>query len=303
MIQAHATYYNNEQLLPLKRTSDQFRVNYGSSLCTSTVFNLNHRFNSYLNTYLREIKNYLEESELKHLDETGFRIHGKTRWLHSMSNKEATYYNPSDKRGDIPLEVKNMVVHDNYGSYKKLQEVEHVLCNVHHMRELKALRDIEGELWAGNLYILLEVLRLKKIQSDSNITKDYLLKLAKLYDKILQRGFLYHESKEELPRGKKGRKRRRRGHNLLIRLDKNKESILRFMYKENVPFSNNQAERDIRMMKLKQKISGGFRTTEGSKLFSRAKTIFSTLSKQGINILEGIKKIQNSELNIGLSPP
>ena len=90
---------------------------------------------------------------------------------------------------------------------------------------------------------------------------------------------------------------------MLRRLRKNKSSILRFISEEKVPFSNNQAERDIRMMKLKQKISGGFRTLEGREEFSRIKSIFSTLSKLGINILEGIKKIQNSELDLGLIPP
>ena len=84
---------------------------------------------------------------------------------------------------------------------------------------------------------------------------------------------------------------------------KNKEKVLRFIYEEGVPFSNNQAERDIRMMKLKQKISGGFRTMDGGEQFSRIKTLFSTLSKQGINILEGIKKIQTSELELGLASP
>ena len=171
------------------------------------------------------------------------------------------------------------------------------------MRELKGLKEIEEEVWAGNLYVLFNILRKRKNQGISSIPSSYIEKMQKLYDKILEKGFTYHESKEELPRGKSGRKRHRRGHNLLRRLRKNKNSILRFIYEEKVPFSNNQAERDIRMMKLKQKISGGFRTLVGGEEFSRIKSIFSTLSKQGINILGGIKKIQNSELELGLIPP
>ncbi len=303
LIQALSSYLNNEQLLPLKRTSDQFRQNYASSLCAATVFNLNKKLNSLLEPYLSEIKEYLEKSEIKHLDETGFRMSGKTSWLHSMSNKKATHYKSSEKRGDIPLGVENTVVHDNYGSYNKLKDVDHALCNIHHMRELKALKEIEKEEWAGSLYKLFDVLRKRKNDGISNISDGYIKRVKKFYDKILEKGFTYHESKEELPRGKSGRKRRRRGHNLLRRLRKNKSSILRFISEEKVPFSNNQAERDIRMMKLKQKISGGFRTLEGGEEFSRIKSIFSTLSKLGINILEGIKKIQNSELDLGLIPP
>ncbi len=303
LIQALSSYLNNEQLLPLKRTSEQFRQNYSSSLCSSTVFNLNKKFNCLLDPYLSEIIEYLEKSEIKHLDETGFRISGKTSWLHSMSDKKATYYKSSEKRGDIPLGVLNTVVHDNYGSYNKLKGVDHSLCNIHHLRELKALKEIEKEEWADSLYKVFEVLRKRKNKGISNISSSYIERVENLYDKILEKGFRYHESKEELPKGTSGRKRRRRGHNLLRRLRKNKISILRFMQEEKVPFSNNQAERDIRMMKLKQKISGGFRTSEGGEEFSRIKSIFSTLSKLGINILEGIKKIQNSELDLGLIPP
>ena len=113
LTQALSSYLNNEQLLPLKRTSDQFRQNYASSLCAATVFNLNKKLNSLLEPYLSEIKEYLEKSEIKHLDETGFRMSGKTSWLHSMSNKKATHYKSSEKRGDIPLGVENTVVHDN----------------------------------------------------------------------------------------------------------------------------------------------------------------------------------------------
>ena len=298
-----SSYLNNEQLLPLKRTSDQFRQNYESSLCAATVFNLNKKLNSLLDPYLSEIKKYLEKSEIKHLDETGFRMSGKTSWLHSMSDKKATYYKSSEKRGDIPLGVENTVVHDNYASYNKLKDVNHALCNIHHMRELKALKEIEKEEWAGSFYILFDVLRKRKNNGISNISDGYIKRMKKYYDKILEKGLVYHESKEELPRGKSGKKRRRRGHNLLRRLRKNKSSILRFISEEKVPFSNNQAERDIRMMKLKQKISGGFRTLEGGEEFSRIKSIFSTLSKLDINILEGIKKIQNSELKLGLIPP
>ena len=139
------------------------------------------------------------------------------------------------------------------------------MCNIHHMRELKALKEIEKEECAGSLYKLFDVLRKRKNDGISNISEGYIERMKKFYDKILEKGFTYHESKEELPRGKSGRKWRRRGHNLLRRLRKNKSSILRFISEEKVPFSNNQGERDIGMMKLKQKISGGFRTLEGGE--------------------------------------
>ena len=303
IIQALSAYLNNEQLLPQKRTSDYLKDNYNSSFCTSTVFNINNKFNKEITSYIIEIEEYLKNCPIKHLDETGFRMSGETAWLHSLSNNQATFYRSSKKRGDIPLDVKNTVIHDNYVSYNKLKECNHGLCNIHHLRELKALKEIEQENWAGHFYKYLEILRKKKKYKSKEITKSYLCKVETLYEKLLKLGFSYHESKEELSRGPSGRKRHRKGHNLLRRLRKNKRKVLRFMYEEEVPFSNNQAERDIRMMKLKQKISGCFRTTDGGSQFSRIKSVFSTLSKQGINILEGIKKIQKSELELGLASP
>jgi len=229
-------------------------------------------------------------------------MEGKTSWLHSLSNKEATSYRASKKRGDIPEEVTGIVIHDNYCSYNKIKNAMHALCNVHHLRELKALKEIEKENWAGHMFNLLKRGNDKKL-SGENISSDYIKKFERIYNKITKIGLEFHEKLTPIPIKKASkRKKRRRGHNLLIRLQNNQEKILLFLKEEKVPFSNNQAERDIRMMKLKQKISGCFRKEKFAEIFCNIKSLLSTFSKQNINILEGIEKILNKNSVLSFAP-
>jgi len=298
-------YLNVGQYLPVDRTSKCFQSFCKSSLCAATAYNITEGLGKKSQEHVKEIEKYLTEASLKHLDETGYRIEGKTYWLHSMSNKEATLYRPNKKRGAVPLDAKGVVVHDNYCSYKKIEGAKHALCNIHHLRELKALKEIEKEDWARKMYRLLESGRRKKESSKKEcqeIKSSYISRFNRLYERLVEQGLSYHESLGELPRGKRNRKKRRKGHNLVTRLKKNKEEVLRFLKEKEVPFSNNQAERDIRMMKLRQKISGCFRKEEGAEIFCMLKSILSTLSKQGVNILKGIEELQSGELKLSLPP-
>jgi len=296
-------YLSGEQLIPLKRISLYFKSLYNSSLCGATVNTINKKLSKLCKNQIEKIKEYLEKSKIKHLDETGFRMEGESAWLHSMSNKEATLYTPSKKRGDVPIEARGIVVHDNYCSYNKIKEAVHATCNVHHLRELQALKEIEKESWSKYMFNLLKIGNKRKTQSkEIPISKKYIAKYISLYNKIIKKGLEFHINLKPLPSKFPKRKKRRRGHNLLERLKKNKEKVLLFLKKEEVPFSNNQAERDIRMMKLKQKISGGFRKEEGAKIFCNIKSLISTLSKQKMNTLENLEKLLNGKLDLKLTP-
>ena len=181
------------------------------------------------------------------------------------------------------------MVHDHFKSYYKLTDVVHALCNQHHLRELKSLIDYEKERWARNMSRCLRLaLRYRHQYSDEPIASDILTRLDNLYDKIITQGLLYHELLPLLPKKGRGRAKRRTGHNLLLRLRDYKEDVLRFLIDIDVPFTNNQAERDIRMMKCKQKVSGGFRSQEGANIFARIRGFLSTARKQGWNILDSI---------------
>lgn len=305
-IRALNGYLNGAQYMPLERTSKCFQSFCDTTLCASTAYNMTMDLGKRSEGSVKEIEDYLIKSNLKHLDETGYRIAGVTAWLHSMSNKEATLYRPNKKRGAVPLEVRGTVVHDGYISYKKIKGAKHALCNIHHLRELKALKEIEKEAWAEKMYRLFQLGNKRKkrsIKEEKKIESRYTNIFIKWYNKLIEEGLCYHESLVELPRGKKNRKKRRKGHNLVIRLKKNKKEVLRFLREQEVPFSNNQAERDIRMMKLRQKVSGSFRTQEGAEIFCKLKSVLSTLSKQGMNPLEGLEKLLSGELEFSLVPP
>ena len=203
---------------------------------------------------------------------------GKTRWLHVISTDSLTHYRICGQRKDLePLsDMKGTVVHDHWKPYFQLKDLSHALCNAHHLRELKALVEIEKEPWAGKMDRLLRILgRMKDPPTHRIMT---------LYDQILASGLAFHEVQPAY-----GGRARRVGHNLLIRLRDFKNEVLRFLTTAGVPFTNNQAEQDVRMMKVKQKISGGFRGVEGAKAFATIRGFISTQRKQGHNIFQAIQ--------------
>ena len=179
-----------------------------------------------------------------------------------------------------------------------MQGVRHALCNAHHLRELQALVEIEHEDWARRMQILL-----RRACHAANLAQDQgapigprLIELiTRRYDAIVADGTAFHEAQPALaiklnrdgsPRG--GRPPRRIGHNLLLRLGGRKEDVLRFLTNPDVPFTNNQAERDARMMKLRQKISGGFRSDTGASDFAVIRTMIGTARKMGWDVIQSL---------------
>ena len=181
-----------------------------------------------------------------------------------------------------------MVCHDYFRPYFQLQGVKHALCNAHILRELKALVEHDRESWARRMSRLL--IFVGQIAKDEVKIRRYKWRLGPLYDEIVEAGLLYHEGRPPLIQKRKGKPKRRDGHNLLLRLEGHKEDILRCLdlNTPGVPFTNNQAEQDIRMMKVKQKISGGFRTMEGAETFAMIRSFLSTMRKQGHNLFDDI---------------
>jgi transposase len=170
------------------------------------------------------------------------------------------------------------------------------ICNAHHLRELKALVEIEKEEWARQMQRLLRhACHAVNLAPERGVRlKPPLIELFhRSYDRILKEGLAFHEDQPPLvcapargERKRRGRQRRRIGHNLLLRLSTRKEDVLRFLTDPDVPFTNNQAEQDGRMMKVKQKISGGFRSEEGANTFVTIRSVISTARKQGWSVLE-----------------
>jgi len=294
-IGAFVLYLLHYQLLPEKRLAALMADLFGVKLVTATIARISqdcaHRFMDFADA----VRDHVAAAAVKPMDETGFRIGGKTQWLHVASTIWLTFYRVSAKRGSLLAKVTGIVVHDHWKPYYTMTGVRHALCNAHHLRELKALVEIEKEDWARKMQRLLRhACHLTNLARERNVPlKSALIALIeRRYDAILAAGLAFHEAQPALAPStgaqearRRGRPPRRIGHNLLLRLSTRKQDVLRFLTDPSVPFTNNLAEQDGRMMKLRQKISGGFRSEDGAKDFAVIRSVLSTARKQGWNML------------------
>ena len=269
---AAMVYLSAVQLIPEDRLAQLSADLFGLPVATATLGAINAGAAARLAPMQEAALAELKAAPVKHLDETGFRVGGKTRWLHVIGNQTATHYRVSEKRGNLLTGVSGVTVHDHWKPYFTMQGVTHALCNAHILRELKALIEIEKENWARHLQRLLRLL--------CRINDPPMEKIHRIYDRIIATGIAFHEAQKPLSTRKN---KRRIGHNLLLRLKNFKEAVLRFLTNPLVPFTNNQAEQDIRMMKVKQKISGAFRTDKGADNFCVLRGFLSTQRKSGAN--------------------
>jgi len=292
-IAAFVVYLLHYQFLPEQRLAELMSDLFGVHLVTATIAAMSRNCAERFQDFAEFLRQQVAAAPVKHLDETGFRIGGKTLWLHIASTLRLTFYRISHKRGSLPENVTGIVVHDHWRPYFKLPGVLHALCNAHHLRELQALIEIEHEDWARKMRNLLRrachATNLAR-QQNKPLPSPLIALIERSYDAILAQGLAFHNAQPALPRniGKgagQGRTPRRIGHNLLLRLSNHKHDVLRFLHNPEVPFTNNQAEQDARMMKLKQKISGGFRSENGAKDFNVVRSLLSTARKQGWNML------------------
>lgn len=291
VIQSWAVYLQHQQYIPEDRLQEVLNDLLGVGLATATITGFSETVFEHLLDFEAQVLANVQVAPVKHLDETGFRVGGQTQWLHVASTGGLTYYHISAKRKSLLEGLEGTVVHDHWKSYYQLLDVTHGLCNQHHLRELASLVEHEKEAWARKMGIFLRrALRYRHAYGDGDIPADKLNRWFKLYDDIVTEGIVFHEA---LPvfsvRKGRGRRARRTGHNLLLRFSNYREDVLRFLIDPLVPFTNNQAERDIRMMKCKQKISGGFRTLKGAQIFARIRGFISTSRKQNKNVFESIR--------------
>jgi len=285
---AVVSYFNVHNLIPKKRTAQIMGDLFGMPISVATVENFSKACVAKIEQVVEQIETDLKAAPIKGADESGIRVAGKLFWLHTLGSEQCVYYYVTEKRGDIKKDLKGVVVHDGFVSYYKLEDVQHALCNAHHLRELKAVTQIDKEPWAKSMARLLKVGKNTVEQNPQNITIEWLTKFKKLYDLIISKALSYHENLGVLKKPKRGRAKRRPGHNLVLRLQKYEEDVLRFLSNPDVPFTNNQAEQSIRMIKVKQKISGCFRTAEGADQFLTVRSYTATAQKQGIRILDAL---------------
>jgi transposase len=294
-IAAFVVYLLQYQLIPEDRLVELMADLFGIKLAAATIARMSalcaQRFHGVVTVICQAVKT----AAVKHLDETGLRIGGKTRWLHMAVTEWLSFYRTSPKRGSLLEGLTGIIVHDHWKPYYTLTGVIHALCNAHHLRELKALIEIEQERWAARLNRLLRrachATHLARTRGES-LQSSLVQRFQRRFDAILADGLAFHEAKPPLPAkttasGKRrGRQKRRTGHNLVLRLQARRDDVLRFLTDPRVPFTNNLAEQAGRMMKLRQKISGGFRSEQGANDFAEIRSLIGTAKKQGWNVLD-----------------
>jgi transposase len=306
-ITAIVVYLSAFQFVPLDRLAalmfDLFNVN----LARATIEKMSRQAGERLLGFADAVRQLILVAPVKHLDETGFRIVKTLKWLHVAATGWLTYYRIGADRGDMLSGVSGIVVHDHWQSYFAMPGVEHALCNAHHLRELQALSEIEQEDWSRHMQTLLRrACHAEHLCRDKQQAPDQRLVdlFGRRYDAIVASGISFHEGLPALPQKLKkdgtpraGRPKRRVGHNLVERLREHKVDVLRFLTNPDVPFTNNQAERDGRMMKLKLKISGCFRSAQGANDFTVIRTLIGTAKKQSWGIIQSLMRDPKDLIN------
>jgi len=293
-------YLMEGQLLPSNRVCDVLRDLVGVTVSEGTLYNAREQCFEHLASIEPGIQHAIQDAAVVHFDETGLRVNQRLWWLHVASTPGLTYYFVHPKRGQVAMnemgilpEFSGHAVHDGWKSYQSYG-CEHVLCNAHHLRELQYILEHYGQGWAFQMSLLLATIHhhveAVKAQGKSTLSNPDLAAFEARYQAILDQGLADNPlpPPAQARAKKRGRLKRSPPRNLLERLQTHKASVLGFMHDFTLPFDNNQAERDLRMMKLKQKISGGFRSENGARRFCRIRGYLATLRKQGLNVLDAL---------------
>jgi transposase len=291
-------YLNQGNFIPYDRLADISRDIFKTPISPGTLVNIVRECGESLKHAVAHIKDQLKQARVLHCDETGTRVKGKNRWLHSTGNAQFTYLETHVKRGsaattDIGIlpGFKGTAIHDFWKAYYHYSDCQHGICNAHILRELVGIKDNYSQIWAERMKKLLLKIKQSVEKKAGTLNPKSLEKFEKRYADILDLAEISNPrpKKSQASSHKRGKQAGTKARNLLDRMRLYKADILRFMYDPEVPFDNNLAERDIRMSKVKQKISGGFRSDQGSVTFDRIRSYIATSIKQRISVFEAIQ--------------
>ena len=310
-VKAMAVHLNQYHLVPLARTAALMQDLYGAGLSQASIQSFAQEAAFALKPTVQAIAQAVQGSAIVNADETGIRIRGELHWLHCAVTKTLTWLAPHAKRGTLAFEAlgllmgfKGVLVHDGLISYKGL-ECTHSLCNAHHMRELVYVHEQEGERiwdsWAQEMIDLL-LQALKEVDLVGGpLSLERQAWFEGQWSQLLQRGEEFNPPKQrtgtsqDADLGKRGRLKQSKAVNLLKRLREHRQDVWRFMREDGVPFTNNLAEQALRMAKVKQKISGCFRTTHGADTFFKIRSYLATMHKQNANLFDCLVSVFNRQ--------
>jgi transposase len=295
---AMALYLAHQQLLPWARTCEVLSDLLGVQLSEGTLASLTERCAEQLREIEAQIKQTLIKAEVLHQDETGLYVKGQRYWLHVACTKQFTHYAVHPKRGKEALDAIGIMpqfqgtsVHDGWRSYF-VYACLHALCLVHVLRELTFLAEETEFAWAAELSALLLAMKAATDEArERGLEALHPLEVADWqaqFEALLAKADAMTPT-AQAPPGKRGRVKQSAARNLLDRLLEDQEAVLAFLHRLVVPFDNNQAERDVRMVKVQQKVSGSFRSEAGASAFCRIRGYLPTLRKQGGDLLAALE--------------
>jgi transposase len=273
---------------------------FGHPISEGVILNALTRLEENLSSFNTTTKEALLHSALLHADETGMNVRGKLHWAHIALSDNAAACLLHPKRGvdaikqmEILSNYTGVVVHDHWKPYEGIEgSFEHAFCNAHHLRELRRASEQDHQQWSEDMSKLLMLAHHKVNHAKTNqkeaLSPRKIKQFTTWYDTIVQSASVYHPQSDSKKIPKRGRVKQTFAKNLLDRLIKYKDETLRFMRDFNVPFTNNAAERGLRMMKVKEKISGCFMSQKGGRIFMNIYAYILTVKKNGVNILQAL---------------
>ncbi len=291
-LKAAVVQLTHHHMMPVSRTGELMGDLFGLPLADATVLAINEEARQILAPTVTAMGEALKTAPVAHADETGMKVAGKLYWLHVLATAIVTWIGCHANRGKkafdafgILGEFVGTLVHDGWKPYRDLA-CTHALCNAHHLRELTYAFEEMKQLWAKRLIELLVAACQEVERSGGMLTSERLAFYRRDYDAILATGAATNPRAP--PSGKRGRTGQSKALNLIDRLQTHADDVWRFATDHNVPFSNNVAEQTVRMPKVKQKISGGFRTLAGLETFCTIRSYLATLHKQGTNLFQAL---------------
>ena len=296
---AAVVYLTQYQMLPAKRTGELLEALCGTHPSTGTVMNLIEQGRRRLEAPHRALAEALLRQPVVGADETGARVEGRLHWLHVLASESLSWLSVHPKRGLLAFEelgvlprFRNILVHDGFKSYAKL-ECAHALCNAHLLRELTFQAEFRQQDWAKAMIgLLCEALKTTRLHPQG-LSRSQVEDLRSRYEAVLEGGWKLNPP--EPPDGGPGRTAQTDTVNLLRRLQDGADEVLHFTRNPQVTFTNNEAEREVRMPKVKLKVAGSFRTPWGVQAFCITRSYLSTLKKQGRELLPSLEATFNGD--------
>ena len=301
-LRALSVYLNQHHLIPMKRLSEILNDWFGSAISPGSITRWVEQSGTQVKSVVEQIKAALRKSPVLHCDESGLYIGGKRVWLHVHATSKLTVFEAHAKRGKIGIDALGILpkfagiaVHDNWSAYHTYS-CDHALCNAHLLRELVYTHEVDGHLWAeafkAFLLDLYHQVQMARTQEATALTAEQLAKAEASYQALIEQAlFATAPPPEGWKPSTRGRPKKPKARNLAERLDTQRRSILAFAYNFDVPFDNNLVERDIRMVKVQQKISGCFRSWDGAVAACLLRSYLSSMRKQGHSVFSVLRQL------------